>query len=92
MAMQVSLPANFRSAVDMWSEQEGWSEGCLNNTVHICLCLAGAGGWSPSDGDSAPWLQLDLGERVRITAVSTQGRYGSPDISPAVMETMETAK
>lgn len=25
------------------------------------------------------WLQIDLGERMEVTAVATQGRYGSSD-------------
>uniref|UniRef100_A0A3Q3AZG5 Contactin-associated protein-like 4 n=1 Tax=Kryptolebias marmoratus TaxID=37003 RepID=A0A3Q3AZG5_KRYMA len=39
----------------------------------------GAGGWSPLTSDRYQWLQVDLGERTRITAVATQGRYGSSD-------------
>uniref|UniRef100_A0A665XFM6 Contactin associated protein like 3 n=1 Tax=Echeneis naucrates TaxID=173247 RepID=A0A665XFM6_ECHNA len=40
---------------------------------------AGAGGWSPLTSDRYQWLQVDLGERTKITAVATQGRYGSSD-------------
>nr|XP_015193727.1 PREDICTED: contactin-associated protein-like 5 isoform X1 [Lepisosteus oculatus] len=39
----------------------------------------GAGGWSPLDSNKYQWLQIDLGERTEITAVATQGRYGSSD-------------
>uniref|UniRef100_A0A3Q3DXS9 Contactin-associated protein-like 4 n=1 Tax=Hippocampus comes TaxID=109280 RepID=A0A3Q3DXS9_HIPCM len=39
----------------------------------------GAGGWSPLASKSSQWLEVDLGERTTITAVSTQGRYGSSD-------------
>ncbi|CAB1460602.1 unnamed protein product [Pleuronectes platessa] len=39
----------------------------------------GAGGWSPLTSDRSQWLEVDLGERTRITAVATQGRYGSSD-------------
>ncbi|XP_072219994.1 contactin-associated protein-like 4 [Leuresthes tenuis] len=39
----------------------------------------GAGGWSPLVSDRYQWLEVDLGERTRITAVATQGRYGSSD-------------
>ncbi|XP_038597328.1 LOW QUALITY PROTEIN: contactin-associated protein-like 5 [Tachyglossus aculeatus] len=39
----------------------------------------GAGGWSPARSDGQQWLQVDLGNRVEITAVATQGRYGSSD-------------
>ncbi|XP_074857379.1 contactin-associated protein-like 5 [Carettochelys insculpta] len=39
----------------------------------------GAGGWSPLESNLQQWLQIDLGDRVEITAVATQGRYGSSD-------------
>ncbi|KAM8890279.1 contactin-associated protein-like 4 isoform 1-T1 [Synchiropus picturatus] len=39
----------------------------------------GAGGWSPLVSDKYQWLQVDLVRRTRITAVATQGRYGSSD-------------
>ncbi|XP_039350694.1 contactin-associated protein-like 5 isoform X4 [Mauremys reevesii] len=39
----------------------------------------GAGGWSPSESNPQQWLQIDLGDRAEITAVATQGRYGSSD-------------
>ncbi|XP_052056206.1 contactin-associated protein like 5-3 isoform X2 [Apodemus sylvaticus] len=39
----------------------------------------GTGGWSPADSNTHQWLQIDLGNRVEITAVATQGRYGSSD-------------
>ncbi|XP_037066950.1 contactin-associated protein like 5-1-like isoform X2 [Peromyscus leucopus] len=39
----------------------------------------GTGGWSPADSNAQQWLQMDLGSRVEITAVATQGRYGSSD-------------
>nr|XP_033818820.1 contactin-associated protein-like 4 [Geotrypetes seraphini] len=39
----------------------------------------GAGGWSPLISDKYQWLQIDLGERTEITAIATQGRYGSSD-------------
>lgn len=41
--------------------------------------LAGAGGWSPLISDQYQWLEVDLGRRTQITAVATQGRYGSSD-------------
>uniref|UniRef100_A0A8C8VIT2 Uncharacterized protein n=1 Tax=Pelusios castaneus TaxID=367368 RepID=A0A8C8VIT2_9SAUR len=43
--------------------------------------LAGnrAGGWSPLVSDKYQWLQIDLGERTEITAIATQGGYGSSD-------------
>uniref|UniRef100_A0A668A0U8 Contactin associated protein like 3 n=1 Tax=Myripristis murdjan TaxID=586833 RepID=A0A668A0U8_9TELE len=39
----------------------------------------GAGGWSPLTSDRYQWLEVDLGGRTQITAVATQGRYGSSD-------------
>ncbi|KAJ3592555.1 hypothetical protein NHX12_007682, partial [Muraenolepis orangiensis] len=39
----------------------------------------GAGGWSPTPTDREPWLQLDLRDRMEVTAVATQGRYDSSD-------------
>ncbi|XP_041647348.1 contactin-associated protein-like 4 [Cheilinus undulatus] len=39
----------------------------------------GAGGWSPLISDRYQWLEVDLGRRTKITAVATQGRYGSSD-------------
>ncbi|KAM8791985.1 contactin-associated protein-like 5 isoform 1-T1 [Rhynchonycteris naso] len=39
----------------------------------------GAGGWSPEDSNTQQWLQMDLGSRVEITAVATQGRTASSD-------------
>ncbi|XP_056304538.1 contactin-associated protein-like 5 [Danio aesculapii] len=39
----------------------------------------GGGGWAPERTDRLRWLQVDLRERVEVTAVATQGRFGSPD-------------
>ncbi|XP_016422703.1 contactin-associated protein-like 5, partial [Sinocyclocheilus rhinocerous] len=39
----------------------------------------GGGGWTPEQTDRLRWLQVDLRERVEVTAVATQGRFGSPD-------------
>ncbi|XP_077200637.1 contactin-associated protein-like 4 [Paroedura picta] len=39
----------------------------------------GAGGWTPFVSNKYQWLQIDLGERTEITAVATQGGYGSSD-------------
>uniref|UniRef100_A0A8C5NHN6 Contactin-associated protein-like 4 n=1 Tax=Gouania willdenowi TaxID=441366 RepID=A0A8C5NHN6_GOUWI len=41
--------------------------------------LNSSGGWSPLVSDRYQWLQVDLGERIQITAIATQGRYGSSD-------------
>uniref|UniRef100_A0A3Q0QRR2 Contactin associated protein like 3 n=1 Tax=Amphilophus citrinellus TaxID=61819 RepID=A0A3Q0QRR2_AMPCI len=55
-----------------------------NLITYICIFFyshlsAGAGGWSPLISDKYQWLEVDLGERTKITAVATQGRYGSSD-------------
>nr|XP_017523409.2 contactin-associated protein-like 4 isoform X3 [Manis javanica] len=39
----------------------------------------GAGGWSPLVSNKYQWLQIDLGERMEVAAVATQGGYGSSD-------------
>uniref|UniRef100_A0A1A8LCZ9 Contactin associated protein-like 5a n=1 Tax=Nothobranchius pienaari TaxID=704102 RepID=A0A1A8LCZ9_9TELE len=39
----------------------------------------GAGGWSPLLSDRYQWLEVDLQRRTQVTAVATQGRYGSSD-------------
>uniref|UniRef100_A0AAQ5X8R7 Contactin associated protein like 3 n=1 Tax=Amphiprion ocellaris TaxID=80972 RepID=A0AAQ5X8R7_AMPOC len=53
-----------------------------SNTVKVLYSthwMAGAGGWSPLISDRYQWLEVDLGRRTQITAVATQGRYGSSD-------------
>lgn len=45
----------------------------------LFYAIPGTGGWSPADSNAQQWLQMDLGNRVEITAVATQGRYGSSD-------------
>ncbi|CAM4728859.1 unnamed protein product [Leuciscus chuanchicus] len=39
----------------------------------------GAGGWSPLDSNKYQWLEIKLEQRTEITAMATQGRYGSSD-------------
>lgn len=50
----------------------------------LSLC-PGAGGWSPLSSDRYQWLEVDLGGRTQITAVATQGRYGSSDWQTAYL-------
>ena len=45
----------------------------------LSTVLAGGGGWSPKLTDRYPWLQVDLRDRMEVTAVATQGRHGSAD-------------
>uniref|UniRef100_A0A8C7CN99 Contactin-associated protein-like 4 n=1 Tax=Oncorhynchus kisutch TaxID=8019 RepID=A0A8C7CN99_ONCKI len=50
------------------------------NMWYLCAVFpAGAGGWAPVESNKYQWLEVDLGERTEITAVATQGRYGSSD-------------
>ncbi|XP_041029243.1 contactin-associated protein 1 isoform X5 [Carcharodon carcharias] len=37
------------------------------------------GGWSPQLSDRLPWLQINLSQRSKITAIATQGTYNSYD-------------
>ena len=34
----------------------------------------GSGGWAAKENNDSQWLQIDLGELVRVTKVATQGR------------------
>uniref|UniRef100_A0A673ZFY9 Contactin-associated protein-like 4 n=1 Tax=Salmo trutta TaxID=8032 RepID=A0A673ZFY9_SALTR len=45
----------------------------------LCVSPSGAGGWAPVESNKYQWLEVDLGVRTEITAVATQGRYGSSD-------------
>ncbi|KAM4551627.1 contactin-associated protein-like 4 isoform 1-T1 [Odontesthes bonariensis] len=65
------LPSSFRSSSKLSSSHApGFAK--LNRRD-------GAGGWSPLISDRYQWLEVDLGQRTKITAVATQGRYGSSD-------------
>uniref|UniRef100_A0A8B9K345 Contactin associated protein like 3 n=1 Tax=Astyanax mexicanus TaxID=7994 RepID=A0A8B9K345_ASTMX len=52
--------------------------GFIGSVTKVSLS-AGAGGWSPLDSNKYQWLEIDLEQRTEITAVATQGRYGSSD-------------
>jgi hypothetical protein len=43
----------------------------------VSIFTKGAGGWSPLVSNKYQWLQIDLGERMEVTSVATQGGYGS---------------
>uniref|UniRef100_A0A671YXY4 Contactin-associated protein-like 4 n=1 Tax=Sparus aurata TaxID=8175 RepID=A0A671YXY4_SPAAU len=64
-------PSSFRSSSQLTS-----SHGPVFAKVNR---REGAGGWSPLVSDRYQWLEVDLGRRTQITAVATQGRYGSSD-------------
>ncbi|XP_064832920.1 contactin-associated protein-like 5 [Oncorhynchus masou masou] len=57
------------------------SQSSISNSPHFAKLNRrdGAGGWSPQVTDRQPWLQLDLRDRMEVTAVATQGRYGGSD-------------
>uniref|UniRef100_A0A3Q3K5I9 Contactin associated protein like 3 n=1 Tax=Monopterus albus TaxID=43700 RepID=A0A3Q3K5I9_MONAL len=57
------------------------SVSIISDTVNPCSASQSfrAGGWSPLTSDQYQWLEVDLGERTKLTAVATQGRYGSSD-------------
>ncbi|XP_047458129.1 contactin-associated protein-like 4 isoform X2 [Mugil cephalus] len=71
------LPSSFRSSSQL-SSSHGPGFAKLNRRD-------GAGGWSPLSSDGYQWLEVDLGERTQITAVATQGRYGSSDWQTAYL-------
>uniref|UniRef100_A0A3P8ZH66 Contactin associated protein-like 5a n=1 Tax=Esox lucius TaxID=8010 RepID=A0A3P8ZH66_ESOLU len=60
---------------------ESSSQSSANNAPHFAKLNRrdGAGGWSPQATDRQPWIQLDLRNRMEVTAIATQGRYGSSD-------------
>ncbi|XP_076010526.1 contactin-associated protein-like 4 [Genypterus blacodes] len=64
-------PSSFRSSSQL-SSSHGPGFAKVNRRE-------GAGGWSPLSSDRYQWLEVDLGRRTQITAVATQGRYGSSD-------------
>ncbi|KAL0963898.1 hypothetical protein UPYG_G00315090 [Umbra pygmaea] len=57
------------------------SHSSVSNLPHFSIINSrdGAGGWSPLVTDRQPWMQLDLKDRMEVTAIATQGRYGSSD-------------
>uniref|UniRef100_A0A3Q2NR86 Contactin-associated protein-like 4 n=1 Tax=Fundulus heteroclitus TaxID=8078 RepID=A0A3Q2NR86_FUNHE len=55
------------------------SENGCNLWLFVPFACIGAGGWSPLLSDKYQWLEVDLQRRTQITAVATQGRYGSSD-------------
>ncbi|XP_028278904.1 contactin-associated protein-like 4 [Parambassis ranga] len=71
------LPSSFRSSSQVTSSH-GPGFAKLNRRE-------GAGGWSPLTSDRYQWLEVDLGGRTQITAVATQGRYGSSDWQTAYL-------
>ncbi|KAL0963896.1 hypothetical protein UPYG_G00315040 [Umbra pygmaea] len=60
---------------------ESSSQSSISNAPHFAKLNRrdGAGGWSPLVTDKQPWMQLDLRDRMEVTAIATQGRHGSSD-------------
>lgn len=48
--------------------------GSKNGPEHARLNGQGSGGWVAKANNGSQWLQIDLGELVRVTKVATQGR------------------
>eukprot|EP00071_Canis_lupus_P049745 XP_022283302.1 contactin-associated protein-like 3 [Canis lupus familiaris] len=71
-ALASTLPREAFSSSSELSSSHGPGFASLNRRD-------GAGGWSPLVSDQYQWLQIDLGERMEVTAVATQGGYGSSD-------------
>ncbi|KAM8838666.1 contactin-associated protein-like 4 isoform 2-T3 [Synchiropus picturatus] len=71
-ALVSNLPPSAFQSSSQLSSSHGPSFAKLNRRE-------GAGGWSPLASDTHQWLEVDLGGRTTITAVATQGRYGSSD-------------
>uniref|UniRef100_A0A8C7BJM3 Contactin-associated protein-like 4 n=1 Tax=Neovison vison TaxID=452646 RepID=A0A8C7BJM3_NEOVI len=65
-----ALPASAFSGSSELSSSHGPGFARLNRRD-------GAGGWTPRVSNRSQWLQIDLGDRVVVTAVATQGGYGS---------------
>uniref|UniRef100_A0A673KRS7 Contactin-associated protein-like 5 n=1 Tax=Sinocyclocheilus rhinocerous TaxID=307959 RepID=A0A673KRS7_9TELE len=61
------------------------SNNVLINVDRGLMGSLGGGGWSPESTDRSPWLQVDLQDRMEVTAVATQGRHGSTDWVSAYM-------
>uniref|UniRef100_A0A3Q3E122 Contactin-associated protein-like 4 n=1 Tax=Labrus bergylta TaxID=56723 RepID=A0A3Q3E122_9LABR len=75
LALQRSDSSSHQTDTDSFSLMKS-----IEFFINLFLSLsAGAGGWSPLTSDRYQWLEVDLGERTKITAVATQGRYGSSD-------------
>uniref|UniRef100_A0A3B4GBX0 Contactin-associated protein-like 4 n=1 Tax=Pundamilia nyererei TaxID=303518 RepID=A0A3B4GBX0_9CICH len=72
--MSVSIYVDFNQI-----EKRDFKAGHYYNPLFVFVPCAGAGGWSPLVSDRYQWLEVDLGRRTQITAVATQGRYGSSD-------------
>uniref|UniRef100_H3AW98 Contactin associated protein 1 n=1 Tax=Latimeria chalumnae TaxID=7897 RepID=H3AW98_LATCH len=41
--------------------------------------LHGGSGWAPYTSDREPWLQINLGDKYKITSIATQGTYNTYD-------------
>uniref|UniRef100_M3XMA0 Contactin associated protein family member 4 n=1 Tax=Mustela putorius furo TaxID=9669 RepID=M3XMA0_MUSPF len=66
-----ALPASSFSGSSELSSSHGPGFARLNRRDE------GAGGWTPRVSNRSQWLQIDLGDRMVVTAVATQGGYGS---------------
>uniref|UniRef100_A0A8C2DS35 Contactin associated protein-like 5a n=1 Tax=Cyprinus carpio TaxID=7962 RepID=A0A8C2DS35_CYPCA len=72
----------------LFSKDIVWHSESNNVLINVDRGLTGSlggGGWSPESTDRSPWLQVDLQDRMEVTAVATQGRHGSTDWVSAYM-------
>uniref|UniRef100_A0A3Q3Q6D3 Contactin associated protein like 3 n=1 Tax=Monopterus albus TaxID=43700 RepID=A0A3Q3Q6D3_MONAL len=82
--MKLSAWSEPKSSCAIYFSASTLTQRWKSNKSHISNVFppslsTGAGGWSPLTSDQYQWLEVDLGERTKLTAVATQGRYGSSD-------------
>ncbi|XP_036396204.1 contactin-associated protein-like 5 [Megalops cyprinoides] len=70
-----------------WSSFASSSKSSDNHAPHFAKLNGrdGGGGWAPQRGDRHPWLQVDLRDRMEVTAIATQGRRDSSDWATAYL-------
>ena len=56
------------------SSVAGLKNGPERARLNIHTDSKGSGGWAARENNDSQWLQLDLGELVRVTKMATQGK------------------
>ena len=59
------------------SSSWGSAYGPSNARLHFRSGHVKTGAWSSRTNDKNQWLQVDLGKKLEVTAIHTQGRYDS---------------
>ena len=59
------------TASSSWNSAHGPS----NARLHFRSGHGKTGAWSSRTNDKNQWLQVDLGKKLEVTAIQTQGRY-----------------